>query len=185
MHVFVHGKVPVPFLQNTFHMCLVSPGIGTLSLPLVLHKYLECILGTFLHGLICLPFVVQKELIDLAASEATCAAQVTFCESLLERVKRGESMLLCPTAGKHGSHSQAKVTIPGACAACGLGFVASEVVCVYTLACGDAYHALCFAGWAGSERVCANPSCKQNVPESAKSMLLYDGWFSILHVHLN
>lgn len=129
--------------------------------------------------------MVQEEVIDLAASEATCAAQVKFCESLLERVKRSESMLLRPTAGKHGSHSQAKVIVPGACAACGLGFVASKVVCVYTLACGNAYHALCFAGWAGLEKVCANPSCKQNVSESAKLMLVHDGWFSILHVRLN
>ncbi|MCO5548916.1 hypothetical protein L7F22_002378 [Adiantum nelumboides] len=31
---------------------------------------------------------IEKELIELAASEATCAAQVTFCESLLDQVKR-------------------------------------------------------------------------------------------------
>ena len=119
--------------------------------------------------------MVKKELIVLAASKATCAAQVTFCESLLERVKRSKSMLLCPTVGRHGSHSQAKVTIPRACAVCSLGFVASKVVCVYTLACGNAYHALCFAGWARSEKVYANPSCKQNVPELANLLLLHDG----------
>ncbi|MCO5587499.1 hypothetical protein L7F22_041448 [Adiantum nelumboides] len=117
---------------------------------------------------------IEKELIELAASEATCAAQVTFCESLLDQVKRGDSMLLRPTVGKHGSHRQAKVTIPGACVVCGLGFVASKVVCVYTLECGDAYHALCFAGWVGSEKECANPSCKQIILELAKSMRVHN-----------
>ncbi|MCO5578546.1 hypothetical protein L7F22_032389 [Adiantum nelumboides] len=122
----------------------------------------------------CLSYVLQKELIELAASEATCAAQVTFCESLLDQVKRGDSTLLRPTVGEHGSHRQAKVTVPGACAACGLGFVASEVACVYTLACGDAYHALCFARWVGSEKECANPSYKQIIPELATSMRVHN-----------
>ncbi|MCO5572913.1 hypothetical protein L7F22_026674 [Adiantum nelumboides] len=117
---------------------------------------------------------IEKELIDQAASEATCAAQVTFCESLLDQVKRGDSMLLRPTIGEHGSHIQVKVTVPGACATYGLGFVASEVVCVYTLACRDAYHALCFAGWVGSEKECANPSCKRIIPELAKSMRVHN-----------
>ncbi|MCO5608268.1 hypothetical protein L7F22_062474 [Adiantum nelumboides] len=117
---------------------------------------------------------IEKELIELAASEATCAAQVTFCESLLDQVKRGDSMLLHPTIGEHGSHRQAKVTVPVACATCGLGFVAFEVVCVYTLACGDAYHALCFAGWVGSEKECANPSCKHTILELEKLMRVHN-----------
>lgn len=167
----------MPFLQSTFLMCLVS------SCEWYSELVLGTVIGTFFTWTnICFPFVVQKELIDLATSTATCAAQVTFCESLLEQVKRGESMFLRPTAGEHGSHSQAKVNVPGACAGCGLGFVASEVVCVYTLACGDAYHALCFAGLIGSEKECANPSCKQSIPKSAKSMLVHNGLFSILHV---
>ncbi|MCO5603174.1 hypothetical protein L7F22_057321 [Adiantum nelumboides] len=70
---------------------------------------------------------------------------------------------------------KAVVSVPGLCAACGLAFMASHVVCVYTLACGHAYHALCFAAWLGSEMVCANASCKRSIPNSLKSMLLHTG----------
>lgn len=128
---------------------------------------------------------MQEELVHCKALETTYAAQISFCENLLEQVKRGESMLLLPTVGKHGSHSQAIVTVAGGCVACGLPFVASDVVCVYTLACGDAYHALCFAAWVGSETECANPTCKQSIPISAKSMLVHNGWLQFLLVPID
>ncbi|KAI5079890.1 hypothetical protein GOP47_0005369 [Adiantum capillus-veneris] len=118
---------------------------------------------------------LQKEVTDLEASTSTCVQHINFCESMLEQVKAGDTMLLLPTVGQHLRHLQAIVSVPGLCAACGLEFMASHVVCVYTLACGHAYHALCFAVWLLLETVCADASCKSSIPNSLISMLLHTG----------
>ncbi|MCO5550101.1 hypothetical protein L7F22_003580 [Adiantum nelumboides] len=94
---------------------------------------------------------------------------------MLEQVKAGDTMLLFSTAGQHLNHLQAVVSVPRLCVACGLAFMASHVVCLYTLACGHAYHDLCFDAWLGSEMVCADSSCKRSIPNSLKSMLLHTG----------
>lgn len=128
----------------------------------------------------CFLFAMQKELSSIETSERSSAAQVSFCNRMLAQVQGGDSMLLLPIGGEYVTATQAAVTIPGACAACGLPLGGSDVVCVYTLACGDSYHALCFSGWVGSETHCANPSCKQSIPPIAQSILAQHGWLLLL-----
>lgn len=118
---------------------------------------------------------MQEEVSKHKAKETMCTQQFKFCESLLEQVKIGDTMLLLPTTSSQACDPEGVVNVPGLCVACGLLFVASDVVCLYTLACGHQYHALCFASWVGTEKVCASVSCKRSIPESARSLLVHAG----------
>ena len=118
---------------------------------------------------------MQENVSEQEAVETMCILQLKFCESLLEQVKIGGTMLLFPTASTKSCEPESVVNVPGLCVACGLLFVASDVVCLYTLACGHQYHALCFARWVGTERVCASLSCERSIPESARSLLVHAG----------
>ena len=92
---------------------------------------------------------MQKEVFEQEATIAICSQKFEFCEGLLKQVKTRDIMLLFPPTSTQACDSEGVVNVPGLCVACGLLFVTSDVVCVYTLACGHQYHALCFCqlGW--------------------------------------
>ena len=120
------------------------------------------------------------EVSHLETKERTNMQQFRFCESLLEQVKKGDTILLLPLSNIQAFNSEGIVNLLGFCVACGEPFAAPDVLCVYTLACGHQYHPLCFAHWVGAEKLCAHASCNRSVPDSAQSMLVHTGMLYML-----
>lgn len=122
---------------------------------------------------------MQKEVSVLESEAGHVLRQSNFCQSLLEKVKRGEVLVLLPTLDLRAPNSESVVHVPGFCVACGEMLATPDIVVVYTLACGHGYHPLCFAHWVEIESECAGEYCERKIPKSAQTLLLNKGMLSI------
>ena len=126
-------------------------------------------------------FKLHKDVSALEMEVAYVVQQNNSGQSLLEKVTRGEVLMLLPLADSKALNAESIVHVLGFCVACSDNSVALGRVGVYTLPCGHNYHPMCFSYWIEIHIVCATSTCESIIPMSIQTMLLNIGIMVLMY----